>query len=191
MEVAKRKNRTLDEMIRNMLQRKRLTKYYLNEVISTTIYIQNRCPIISLENMIPYEAWYGIKLNVTHLKMFGCLTFVKIVDEKRKKLDAKNYPCVFIGYNEHSKAYKFYNPKTHQTIISRDVIFYEGEVWGNKRVFVDYGTLEDTSPNVQVSDHYKNIQAMKSIAQPYKSAVPPKIKFPSSLSIIPSNSSSI
>jgi len=33
--------------------------------------------------------------------------------------------CIFIGYNEQSKAYKLYNPITKKTIIRRDVVFKE------------------------------------------------------------------
>ncbi len=36
---------------------------------------------------------------------FGYKTFVHILDEKRRKLESKSIPCVFLGYCEGSKAY--------------------------------------------------------------------------------------
>lgn len=54
------------------------------------MYIQNRSPTRSLEDMIPYEAYFKRKPNVFHFKIFGCLAYAKVVDEKRKKLDVKN-----------------------------------------------------------------------------------------------------
>jgi len=55
-------------------------------------------------------------------------------DLKKRKLDAKSEACVFIGYYDHSKAYKFYNPKSHKIIISRDAIFDEGGDYSNKNL---------------------------------------------------------
>ena len=49
---------------------------------------------------------------------------------KRKKLDDCGEKCIFIGYNEESKAYKLYNPLTNKVVVSRDVIFSEDESWG-------------------------------------------------------------
>jgi hypothetical protein len=71
--------------------------------------------------------WY--KPKVDHFKVFGCLAYVHIPEQKRGKLDDKTEKAIFIGYSENSKAYKLYNPITKKTIISRDVIFNEDENW--------------------------------------------------------------
>ena len=65
-------------------------------------------------------------------------------------MDAKSEPCVFIGYSDESKAYRLYNPKTKRTLVSRDVIFEEGKVYGQQqKCIVDIGgdvtCHEDTS----------------------------------------------
>lgn len=67
------------------------------------------------------------------------MDFDHINDENMRKLNAKSKKCVFIGYSELSKAYKFYNPITHRIITSRDVIFDEGENWrySSQKLFVD------------------------------------------------------
>ena len=70
---------------------------------------------------------------------------VHVNDENRKKLDAKSEKCVFIGYSEHSKAYQFFNPILHKVVVSRDVIFYEGETWKSQKCHkfvVDDGLVE-------------------------------------------------
>ena len=87
--------------------------------------------------------------------MFGCLAYVHVNDEKRRNLDEKYEDCVFIRYCEYSKAYKFYNPKTHKTICSRDVSFDEGEEYGNKKlqqkVFVEESFEKKTSSNIHTN----------------------------------------
>ncbi|GJU21184.1 hypothetical protein Tco_1154526 [Tanacetum coccineum] len=56
---------------------------------------------------------------------------VRLPDPKRKSLGEKDIDCIFVGYAEHSKAYRFYviepnDSVSINTIIeSRDVIFDE------------------------------------------------------------------
>ena len=79
--------------------------------------------------MTPEEAWSGRKPNVEHLRIFGCIAYAHIPDEKRKKLDDKGVKCIFLGYSDVSKAYKLFDPITEKIIISRDVIFDEANSW--------------------------------------------------------------
>ena len=60
-----------------------------------------------------YDEWFENKPNVFYFKFFGCLSYVKLVDEKRNKFDSKSEACVFICYHENSKVYRFYDPKIH------------------------------------------------------------------------------
>jgi hypothetical protein len=49
-------------------------------------------------------------MNVAYLKVFGSITYEKISDPKRTKLEDKSKKYIFIGYSEKSKTYKFYDP---------------------------------------------------------------------------------
>lgn len=79
--------------------------------------------------MTPEEAWSGHKPFVDHFKIFGCIDYAHIPDEKREKLDDKGEKCIFLGVSEHSKAYKLYNPITKMIVISLVVIFDEENTW--------------------------------------------------------------
>jgi hypothetical protein len=57
--------------------------------------------------------------------VFGCSAYVHIPQASRKKLDPKSEKCIFVGYCETQKAYRFWNPLTRKIKISRDVDFYE------------------------------------------------------------------
>jgi len=120
-----------------MLQTKGLSHCYWGDAVATAVYILNRSPTSALENMTPYEAWYGKRPNVNHFKVFGCLAYVHVPDQNIKKLDAKSELYIFIGYSETSKAYKLYNPLTNKLIVSRDVIFDEGGVYGHQKSHVE------------------------------------------------------
>jgi hypothetical protein len=93
-------------------------------VVNIAVYIKNRCPTKALDSKTPQEAWTGTKPDVSHLKVF-CKTFAHIPDEKRRKLEFKSIPCVFLGYCEGTKAYRLMCLKTKRIIKSQDVVFLE------------------------------------------------------------------
>jgi len=138
------------EMARCLMQTKKLHYMYWAEAVKIANYILNRCSTSAVDGKTPYEAWYDKKPTVRHFKVFGCLAYAHVPKEHRKKLDAKSEPCVFIGYSDESKAYRLYNPKTKRTLVSRDVTFEEGKVYGQQQqCIVDIGggvtSHEDTS----------------------------------------------
>jgi hypothetical protein len=49
--------------------------------------------------MTPEEKFTGKKPNVSHLRVFGCIAYVHVSDEKRSKLNPKVEKCIFIGYS--------------------------------------------------------------------------------------------
>ncbi|KAI3734276.1 hypothetical protein L6452_13741 [Arctium lappa] len=127
--VAERKNRTIVEMARSMLKAKRLSNTFWAEAVACATYLLNQATTKSLSDVTPQEAWTGFKPGISHLKIFGCLAYSHIPDQRRSKLDDKSEKTIFVGYSEHSKAYKLYNPQTRKVIVSRDVIFDEDKIW--------------------------------------------------------------
>ena len=75
----------------------------------------------------------GKKLEVSHLKVFGCPVFVHIPKEKRTKLDPSENKRIFVGYCEVSKAFRIYIPGYHHMEISRDVTFDEDKTLKKSR----------------------------------------------------------
>jgi hypothetical protein len=92
--------------------------------------------------MTPKEVWCGSKPSISHLHVFGCVTFVHVLKETKTKLDSKGGKCIFINYCEETKGYKLYNPISQYVIISCDVIFDEFGNF-NKEIMVsrlDFGS---------------------------------------------------
>ncbi|KAG5865752.1 hypothetical protein JTB14_034130 [Gonioctena quinquepunctata] len=52
---------------------------------------------------------------------------LSIGSQKRKKLDAKATPSIFVGYSLESKAYRLYDPQQNIVYISRSVQFVENK----------------------------------------------------------------
>jgi hypothetical protein len=59
----------------------------------------NRTPTTTVHGMTPKEKFTSKKPNVSHLKMFGCIIYVRVLDDKISKLDPKAKKCVFIKYS--------------------------------------------------------------------------------------------
>lgn len=96
--VAERVNRTLVEKARCMLQDAGLSKKYWGEAISTAAYLKNRSLTKVVYGRTPEEAWTGKKVDLSHLRVFGCKAFALTPRVKRKKLDPKSKEYIFVRY---------------------------------------------------------------------------------------------
>ena len=105
-----RKNRTIVESARAMILDQNLQPFLWGEASNTTIYIQNRCPHSHLDHKTPEEVFFGKKPNISHLRIFGCPSFIHIPKEKRSKLPSFGKKEILVGYRESSKAYHIYIP---------------------------------------------------------------------------------
>lgn len=64
-----------------------------------------------------------------HLKVFSCVCYAYIPNEKWYKLDETSEKCIFVGYSSQSKGYRFYNLKKKKIVINCDVLFDENSTW--------------------------------------------------------------
>eukprot|EP01018_Ginkgo_biloba_P026268 Gb_34036 [translate_table: standard] len=65
-----------------MLKSKNLPNDYWAKVVATTVYILNRSPTKSVNNITLKEAWSGHKPTITHFQVFGCVAYVHTLDKK-------------------------------------------------------------------------------------------------------------
>jgi len=54
-----------------MLKGKDLSNGFWAETLNTAVYLKNRSPAKGLEFKTPYEALYGFKHGIKHLRVFG------------------------------------------------------------------------------------------------------------------------
>mgnify|MGYP002775250692 FL=1 len=125
--IVERKNMTLLDASRCMLQVAGLHNQFWEEAVATACYVQNRSPHKVLGLNTPYAIWYGHKPHLGHLRVFGCIAYSHIPQEKRRKLDPHARKCIFTGYGEASgvKAYRLFDLHTRKFLFSRSVTFDE------------------------------------------------------------------
>jgi len=163
--VAERKNMHIVEIARAMLNEKNLPNYFSAEAVATIVYIMNRTPTTAVHGMTPKEKFTGKKLDVSHLKVFGCIAYVHVPNEKKLKLDPKIEKCIFIGYFSEQKGYRCFNPSTRKLQVRRDVVFDEMINWYSPLKVVEDGEARngDVSSNVE--------QGSQLISGPQKSSI--------------------
>lgn len=115
-------------MTRCLLKWKKLSDNLWGEAVVTAAYLLNRCPTKALMNTTPEEAWTGVKPSVKHLRIFGSVFHKHIPDEKRRKLEDKSESLILVGYHN-TGAYRMYNPKKNEIVISRDVLVDESATY--------------------------------------------------------------
>ena len=130
--VAERMNRTLNERARSMRIHAGLPKMFWAEAVNTAAYLINRGPSIPLDGKIPEEVWSGKEVNLSHLRVFGCISYVHIDSAERSKLDAKSNKCVFVGYGGDEFGYRFWDYENRKIIRSKDVIFNENVMYKDR-----------------------------------------------------------
>jgi hypothetical protein len=123
--VAERTNRILDEGITSILHESQLPGSFWGDALGTFLHVLNRSPTSSLKDITPYEAWFGSKPSLSHLRVFGCQAYVHVQKDKRRSFEPKTHRGIFIGYPADFKGWKIYDLSTGKTVISRDVIFDE------------------------------------------------------------------
>lgn len=123
--VAERYNRTMVERARCLLHDAELPKTYWAEAVNMAVYLINRSSRAALKDKTPEEIWSGVKVDVSHLKIFGSPVMVHVPKERRKKFDYKSRKLIFVGYDERSKGYRCIDRATGKLTVSRDVIFFE------------------------------------------------------------------
>jgi hypothetical protein len=69
--------------------------------------------------------WHGHQPPVHFFRTFGCVAHVKAGGKPLTKLEDRSTPMVFVGNEQGTKAWRFYNPVTQHVHVSRDAVFEE------------------------------------------------------------------
>ena len=77
-----------------------MLKFYWAEVVYTTVYLQNRA---SANGVSQHEVYFGKKLNLAHLRVFGRISYVHVPNDNRRKLYVKAKKCILVGYSNIAK----------------------------------------------------------------------------------------
>jgi len=125
--VAERANRTIEEGVISMLYESGMPPSFWGEALASFIHVSNKVSTTTLQGVTPHEAFHGSKPDLSHMRVWGCTAYVLIQKDKRPlgNLGAHMEKCIFIGYPQGYKGWKFYNPQNKQVVISERADFDE------------------------------------------------------------------
>ena len=122
--VVERKNKTLIEAVRTMLQDENLPISFWAEAINTTCYIQNITLVNKLVGNIPYLMMRRSKPTTKHLHVFGIICYIiKDNYEYIGKFYSKAFEANFLGYSLERTTYIIYVIDQHKILENTDVTF--------------------------------------------------------------------
>ena len=93
------------------------------------------------------ESWKSRKSNINYFKVWDCLAHVRLPDQQLTKIGYRGVDCVFIGYSQTSKAYRFLNletPSPHTIIESLHANFFE-HIFPKKKESLEQNTSSSIS----------------------------------------------
>ncbi|GJW62755.1 retrotransposon protein, putative, ty1-copia subclass [Tanacetum coccineum] len=146
--VSERRNRTLLDMVRSMMNLTTLPLSFWDYALESATCILNMVPTKKVDKT-PYELWYGKVPNLSYLKVWGCEALVK--RDTPDKLQQRSVKCIFIGYPKETMGYYFYFPPENKIVVARYAEFFEKnlitqEVSG-RAMDLEEIQDEDTSPS--------------------------------------------
>ena len=124
--IAERCNGVLLEHVRALLVDSGLPKFLWKEALKYAMWIRNRTTTHLLDGMTPYEAFYGVKLDIGDIHLWGSRVWVR--DLTAGKLDPRGREGRFIGYDAESKGCRIYWPSSRSIGVERDLIFEDRPV---------------------------------------------------------------
>jgi hypothetical protein len=96
--VSERANRTILERVKAIISEGKLDKRLWMELGQTVVYLKNRSPTTAVPTTL-YEAWHGVRPDLSHLRIPGSTAYIYIPKEKRIKLDTHSYNGILVGYS--------------------------------------------------------------------------------------------
>ncbi len=131
--LAERAIRTTMDDVRTLLKDSGLGHSYWAEAASFSIATRNLIPSRRHPGLIPLESFTGRRQDVSHLRVFGAKCWAKIPTVNGaqvtggSKLDPRGVECRFLGYAGGSGNYKVQDLASRRVLVSRDVVFEEGQ----------------------------------------------------------------
>jgi hypothetical protein len=105
--LSERKNKYILKITRSLLFQMNVPERFLSEAILTVVHLINRLSSPILKNKSSIEILENRKVQLDHLRVFGCTCFVH--KKRHDKLDKNAFKALFLGYFSRQKGYKCYD----------------------------------------------------------------------------------
>jgi hypothetical protein len=139
--VVERKNITLLDMARTILDEYKTPDRFWVEAINTAYYSINQLYVHRILKKTSYELLTGKKPNVSYFRIFGSKCFILIKRGRKSKFAPKAIEGFLLGYDSNIRAYRVFKKSTGLVEVSCDIVFDETN--GSQVEQVDLDELDD------------------------------------------------
>jgi hypothetical protein len=122
---VERKNRTLLDMARTMLEEYKTSDQFWVEAINIACYSINRLYLHRILKKTSYELLTDKKPNVSYFRVFGSQCFILVKRGRNSKFAPKAVEGFLLGYESNTRAYRVFNKSTGLVEVSCDIVFDE------------------------------------------------------------------
>jgi hypothetical protein len=159
--VSERKICTISNKTRSLLADAGLSEGFWEELVRTAVYLSNRSPTRALPfGVTPYEARFGSKPSLRHLRRIGSEAIVQIHPDLHKRTQSKLLYCTFLGYVENTtKQYRVWHREGHRllTVASQNVDIDEDSIGKGIPQPQTTLSLENTAERQSVLDYLQTL----------------------------------
>jgi transposase InsO family protein len=142
--IVERKNRTLIEASRTMLDEYMSPDIFWAKAINTVCHAINRLYLHKYLGKTPYEIINGNKPKVHYFRVFGSKCFILNKKTKSSKFASKVDEGFLLGYGNNEHAYRAFNKTTGYVEVTVDVTFDESN--GSQVEQVDKNIIDEEEP---------------------------------------------
>jgi hypothetical protein len=123
--VSERKNRTIIEKARTILNEYKTSDRFWVEAVNRACHATNHLYLHKLLKKTPYKLLTDNKSNVSYFRVFGSKCYVLQKRSKFSKFTFRVYECFLLGYDSNSRAYRVFNKDSGCVETTYDAVFDE------------------------------------------------------------------
>jgi transposase InsO family protein len=139
--VVERKNWTLLDMAKTMLDEYKTPDRFWAEAINIACYSINRLYLHWILKKTSYELLTGKKANVSYFRVFDSKCFILIKRGRKSKFAPKAVEGFLLGYDSNTRAHRVFNKSTGLVEVSCNIVFDKTN--GSQVEQVDLDELDD------------------------------------------------
>jgi len=153
--IAERYNQTLINSAKTLIHWSKLSLDFWSYAVTYSNYLYNITPHANISNLIPDEIFYNKTVDISKIKVFGCLTHYNNLPNRSSKIDINTKEGIFLGIDFDSNSYIVMDKESQTIHLVNNGVFIE-DTPGNYTYKYDLNKYkrnkENINPNNLIND---------------------------------------